>query len=53
MKRFGTLVLLVYGLYLIKSAMGINISNSKTAPDWLKLPIAPILKAHDHDHDRG
>jgi hypothetical protein len=53
MKRFGGLILAVYGLYLIKSAMGINISNSKTAPDWLKIPIAPILKAYEHEHDRG
>jgi hypothetical protein len=38
---------------LIKSAMGINISQSKTAPDWVKLPIVSILEARNHNHDHG
>jgi hypothetical protein len=43
--RAGRWILGLYALYLIKSAMGINILPNVSAPRILKLPIAPIMQA--------
>jgi hypothetical protein len=37
---------LLYLLYLVKSALGINISDRYSAWGFLKLPIQPILNRH-------
>ncbi len=50
MKRFAGWILGIYALYLFKSAIGINLSPHYSAWSWLKLPIAPILNAHNSDH---
>jgi hypothetical protein len=47
MKRFrqGLLILIcLYGLYLIKTALGINISDRYTAWEIFKLPAQPFLQ---------
>jgi hypothetical protein len=49
-KRFRQVFLalfLLYVFYLVKSALGINISDRYSAWGFLKLPIQPIL---DHHH---
>jgi hypothetical protein len=48
-KRYGLALLVVYGLYLAKSASGINISSQYSAPDIFKLPIHDIMEAHARD----
>jgi hypothetical protein len=40
-KAIGILVIL-YGAYLLKTAMGINISNSHSASWLLKVPLQPL-----------
>jgi hypothetical protein len=40
-KLFLTL-LLIYGIYLLKTIMGINVSNQYSAPRLLKVPLEPI-----------
>ena len=48
-KRFRqilTAVFLLYLVYLVKSALGINISDRYSAWSFLKLPIQPILDRH-------
>jgi hypothetical protein len=47
MKRFASLTFGLYALYLIKSAVGINIAPNYSAPWWVKLPVAPIMAARD------
>lgn len=39
MKRFIGLTLGIYALYLVKSAVGINISANYSMPWWVKLPM--------------
>jgi hypothetical protein len=53
MRRFIGLTFGVYALYLVKSAMGINISDNYTMPWWVKLPIAPIMQARDPNNWHG
>jgi hypothetical protein len=50
MKRFASLTFGIYALYLIKSAVGINISSSYSMPWWVKLPIAQMMEARDPNH---
>ena len=50
MKRFIGLTFGLYALYLVKSAMGINILANYSAPAWVKLPIASIMEARYGDH---
>jgi hypothetical protein len=45
MQRISLWCLSLYGLYLIKSAMGINILQNYSAWWVLKLPIQPIMEA--------
>ncbi len=52
MKRFMGLTVGIYALYLVKSAMGINILDNHSLPWWVKLPIAPIMAAHESDYAR-
>ena len=46
-RQIGLLILLLYGAYLIKSAMGINLSQKYTAWDFLKYPVKSFI---DHPH---
>ncbi|MFM2429668.1 MAG: hypothetical protein RLZZ511_881 [Cyanobacteriota bacterium] len=50
LQKFIALTLLVYGLYLVKSACGINITDRYSAPWWVKLPIASIMESRYGDH---
>jgi hypothetical protein len=58
MKRFASLTFGIYALYLVKSAVGINISANYSMPWWVKLPmtygrswtIAPIMAARDANY---
>jgi amino acid permease len=50
MKRFASLTFGIYALYLVKSAVGINISPNYSMPWWVKLPIAPIMAARDANY---
>ncbi len=50
MKRFIGLTFGIYALYLVKSAIGINILANYSMPWWVKLPIAPIMAAHESDY---
>jgi hypothetical protein len=36
------LVAIIYGVYLFKTAMGIDISNSYSAPKLIKVPLQPL-----------
>ena len=48
-KRFRQIlmaVFLLYLVYLVKSALGINISDRYSAWGFIKLPIQPILDRH-------
>ena len=48
-KRFRQIliaVFLLYLIYLVKSALGINISDRYSAWGFIKLPIQPILDRH-------
>ena len=48
-KRFRQVFLVLFSLYLlylVKSALGINISDRYSAWGFLKLPIQPILNRH-------
>jgi hypothetical protein len=36
------LMVVIYGAYLLKTAMGINISNSYSAPKLIKVPLQPL-----------
>jgi hypothetical protein len=49
MKRFMGLTFGIYALYLVKSAVGVNILTNYSAPWWVKLPIAPIMAARNSD----
>jgi hypothetical protein len=44
-KFFGTLTFIVsvYSLYLLKTLLGINVSNHYSAPWILKVPLEPLL----------
>jgi hypothetical protein len=44
-RRIGAGVLGLYVLYLVKSALGINLLPNHSAWRVLKLPIAPIMQA--------
>jgi hypothetical protein len=48
-KRYGTALVVLYVLYLVKSAAGINISSDYSAPDLLKWPIHGIMEAQGHN----
>jgi hypothetical protein len=47
LKIGGLMVLSLYGLYLCKSALGINLSTKYTAWEFIKYPVKPIMK-RDH-----
>jgi hypothetical protein len=36
------LLAIIYGAYLLKTAMGINVSNSYSAPRFVKIPLQPL-----------
>jgi hypothetical protein len=36
------LMAIIYGVYLLKTAMGINVSNSYSAPSLFKVPLQPM-----------
>jgi hypothetical protein len=36
------LLAIIYGTYLLKTAMGINVSSSYSAPSLLKVPLQPL-----------
>jgi hypothetical protein len=44
-RRVSGWILGLYGLYLVKSAMGISFLPNYSASRMLKLPIAPIMEA--------
>jgi hypothetical protein len=46
LKIGGLIVLSLYGLYLFKSALGINLSTKYTAWEFIKYPIKPITERH-------
>jgi hypothetical protein len=51
MKRLQQIALILFSLYLlylIKSAVGINLSDRYSAWGFVKLPIQPILRARAH-----
>lgn len=41
-QAFIALMIMMYGTYLFKTIMGINISNHYSAPRILKLPLNPV-----------
>lgn len=46
MKRYQKILLVIvglYGLYLLKTVLGIDISKRYTAWDVLKLPVKPLM----------
>jgi hypothetical protein len=52
-RQFIALAIVLYGLYLVKSAWGINITDRYSAPWWVKLPIASIMEARYGDDWHG
>ncbi len=42
-QRMSLIILLLYATYLIKSAMGINLSEKYTAWDFIKYPVKPLI----------
>jgi uncharacterized membrane protein YqhA len=42
------LVVIIYGVYLLKTAMGINVSNRYSAPLLIKVPLQPMW-AHQRE----
>jgi hypothetical protein len=48
-KRYGSALVVLYGLYLVKSAVGIDISSQYGAPEFLKWPIRGIMEAQAHN----
>lgn len=52
MKQYQKILLVIvglYGLYLLKTVLGIDISKRYTAWDVLKLPVKPLM----HQHPKG
>jgi hypothetical protein len=45
LQRYASALAILYVLYLIKSAAGINISSQYSAPDFVKWPIQEIIAA--------
>jgi hypothetical protein len=41
-QAFIALTIMVYGTYLLKTIMGINVLNHYSAPSFLKLPLEPV-----------
>jgi hypothetical protein len=48
-KRYGSALVVLYVLYLVKSAAGLDISSQYSAPDFLKRPIRGIMEAQAHN----
>jgi hypothetical protein len=44
-QRYMAALAILYVLYLIKSAAGINISSQYSAPDFVKWPVQGIIEA--------
>jgi hypothetical protein len=41
-QKFIGLLVVIYGVYLLKTAMGINISSRYSAPSLIKVPLQPL-----------
>jgi hypothetical protein len=48
LRNLALILFLLYLLYLVKSALGINLSDRYSAWAIFKLPIQPILDARSH-----
>jgi hypothetical protein len=42
------LMAIIYGVYLLKTAMGINVLNSYSAPALFKVPLQPLWANQTH-----